>query len=1030
MTTSWRIFFVVALCVGYLSGCSEEKHGYVPLQAGSAVKLLAVSNDQGLNSKNNYVSVAPLADNKFVIANYVSLLVLDRDAGSLCKVSAESVFGDVEEARLSEDQQHFLESITYNPTGVFVGGNGKLYVANYKANNILVGSLDAAGCKYLIEGEYSSVDTRGPENVVVDQSANLLISANYDAGTIVAFDLDSKEEKWSAAIAQAHGVTVSGGKVFATGLTERKVYEIDIKTGKIINSKGSLGWNPMESQYIWPTSIFSLNKDELVVADPQSGFVSVLNSSTLDVIRYTGGNGPSENLFNYPYAAVPVDGELMVLSSMRGEILFLNSDDMDVSERLSFSEERWSKPEAGETKSIPVFGQEWKGYVDMSEFSVKLRGEAYRLGFGNLSPKKSGPVLNIPDSGSLFNTGAYIYFLQGYTESDVDIIFSSSSQTLLGVVHKDGYPDVLIPRLIDLDSWKVGESLVSGIGKSVNFERLSADIKDAGAKYYGRLDDIGWVEKTALYSVLAFSDLGLDYDQFLTRLDAAFATAAGREFKLAYDQCSESTCDRSALKKAAYSYFRETSNLPYISLDEYSLVGMISGISPMASQKVNVDYQGCEGATYYQGYGVEILKTDTLNDYLSAVDLPSSSLCVSVKGDASVIGLDVIWNDVETAPKSLEIYGRDGGEGSHWELLKKYSGIKVVVVGGYATSQFTFDNKSDFSKFYIKVLNGGVQNRLILRQVKPILSAAAKSAMVPSHLFAFVHCPMGGNYLGYGTEALETNSLNDYLSAQSLETSSVCFSSSSDSSLVGLNLGWYSADEVGTLVQVFGSASPTFSREVSVGKFNVGDPYSISNFFFSDIAVKPQSRYPFYRVRLLEGKGQGRLLLRSFTPIYSVEGTGGNAAARRLARAVSKNLHYGVGVSSASHNTKQSLDDLERLIASAENAHCGNYALVFVSKLPKNTVWKVYDVSANDGRVHSVVELEFDREKYVYDPTLGIEYRCSLSAMIDGACKYSADPSFYQVNPVLRAFRGAGFFYGANIKNVYSSSRDLISPYF
>lgn len=1028
--TSWRILLVAALCVGYISGCSEQKRGYLPLQVGSDVKLLEVSNDQDLISRNNYVSAAPLNGNNFLISNYVYLLVLDRDTGSLCKVSAENIFGEAKEAKLSEDQKHFLDGVTYNPTGVFVGNDGKVYVANYKANNILVGRLDVAGCRYVIEGEYSSVGTLGPENVVVDQATNLLISANYDAGTVVAFDIDSKEEKWSAAIAQAHGVTVHNGRVFATGLTERKIYEIDIKTGEVIRSKGSLGWNPMEAQYIWPTSIYSLNKDELVVADPQSGFVSVLNASTLEVVRYTGGNGPAENLFNYPYAALPVDGELMVLSSMRGEIFFLNSKGMYVKEKLSFLEERWPKPEPSKIESLPIFGREWEGYVDKSDLNVTLRGEAYQLGFGNLNPRASGPVFKIPDIGSLFNPGSYMYFLQGHTEGDTDIIFSSSSQALIGVVHKDGHPDVLIPRRIDNDSWKVGKLLVSGVGKSLTFEKISVDVNKVAATYYSYMDDAGWLDKVALYSIFNFSDFGLGYDQFLALFDKAFLTAAGREFKLIYDQCSEAVCDRTALIKAAHSYYREISSSPYISLDEYSLVGMISGVSPMTSQKVSVDYKGCEGASYYERYGVENLKTETLNDYLSAVDLAGSALCISVKGNVSVSALDMVWNDIETAPKSLEIYGRAGGGGGSWQLLEKYSNIKLAVIGGYATSQFVFDNKGEFSDFYIKVLSGGVQNRLILRQVKPVLSVFAKSAKEPSLPFHFVYCPAGDNYLGHGTEALETNSLNDYLSAQSLETSSVCFSSLSDRSLTGINLGWYSAGEAGKVVEVLGSVSPTFSKEISLGKFNVGKPYSVSDFLFSDIVVKSKSRYPFYRVRLLEGKGQGRFLLRSFIPIYSVEGAGGNAAVRQLARSVSMSLHYGAGVSSATYSTEQSLDDLERLIASAESAHCGNYALVFVNRLPKDTVWKVYDLSTNDGRVHSVVELEFNREKYVYDPTLGVEYRCSLAAMIDGKCNYSSDSSFYQVNPALLGFRGAGFFYGANIKNVYSSPLDLISPYF
>lgn len=700
--------FFIAVCAVVLSGCLQKRLGYSEITPAHGVKVLTLSNDDQANSKNNYVSVAPLADQKFVIANYVSLLLLDRKSGAMCKLAVEG--------SASDEGDSASQAVTYNPTGVFADSGGRVYVANYKANNILVGTIDSAMCKFKPQKQYRSGNTRGPENVVVDERLGLLVSANYDAGTVTAFDLASKKERWSASIPQAHGVAISDGKVFATGLTERKVYELDISSGNVLRSKGELGWNPMAGQYMWPTTIFPLGDGNLVVADPQSGFVSILDSNTLSVVRYTGGNGPAATLFNYPYTAVPAGKELIVLSSMRGEIFFLNPDDVKVMEKLSFAKEHWPKSEP-----LPIFGDGWAGYVDTSNVTVRAAGGAYKIGFGNLHSAVDGRVFRIPDSGSVFNPGSYIYFLQTYASKDLDLLLSSSSTTLLGLAHREDYPDVLIPRRIMMDSWVSGSDLVTGTGKTISLSQLSGEIKARADSYYSYLDKHGWVDKKSLFTLLGFSSMGLSYEQYSIRVDAAFTSEPGREFKRAYDQCTDEGCDQKALKIAALSYFKEVAGAAYTSLDEYLLVGMLSGTSLSAQGQARVDFDACEGGRYLRGYGLESLKTETLDDYLSAVDLSGSSVCLSVKAREAVKGFDVVWNDQETAPKNIEVYGRAGEEGGQWDLFQKYSNLSIAQAKGYAVSTFRFDNNKGYSRFLIKVLDGGAQNRLIVRRIQPIL---------------------------------------------------------------------------------------------------------------------------------------------------------------------------------------------------------------------------------------------------------------------------------------------------------------------
>ncbi|WP_411959337.1 PQQ-binding-like beta-propeller repeat protein [Pseudomonas sp. s4] len=1010
----------IALCVG-LSACKDEQRGYFALDLDKSPVLIGFAGEVGANLKNNYVSVAPLGQRQYVLANYQDLILFKRDDASLCRLDAKGMSGSSLDAKSTG-------GAIYNPTGVYATEEGHLFVANYKGNNVLEGSVDAENCTFVVAGEFSSPDTRGPENVVVDKESGLLLSANYDAGTIVAFDTKTKKQVWAASVPQAHGVTVSNGKVYATGLTERKLYELDLKSGQVLRAKGAMGWDPMTATYMWPTSIYPLADGNLVVSDPQSGYVSVIDPKTLDAIRYTGGNGPAHNLLNYPYASVPDGDELIVLSSMRGSLVFLKQKDMSLTEKYSLNKEQW--PESAQ--QLPVFGKGWDNYRDKSGYAVKIAGKDYGLGFGQLYPVGEGAVYNVPDTGSLFNPGAYIYFMQGYTSGKVSLLFSSSSTTLLAINSKEGRPSILLPKFIGIDSWKVGDALVSGTG-GLPFKYLVDEVGEAADAYYAYLDKRGWVDVEHLFSLLGFEMMGLDYATFQRYLDKAFISPAGREFKLAYDQCQSQHCDIDKLKEAAKSYYKNTVGYPYLQLAEYSLVGMVTGVTVDGTSQQGVSFDDCAQGSYYDGYGVDALKTATLADYLSAIDLEHSSICFNAKGQGIVHGVEAIWNDSATAPKSIEIYGDAGDKGdgkSQWEIVGKYTSLEVVERNGYALSSLDFDNPAGFKRFWLKVTDGGAQNRLILRQISPVMSKEQSVSTGTTGPYSFVSCPGAQTYPGFGIEALDSTSLNDYYSAVAKETSSVCMASTVRGNLARVTLGWYSGAEIGQHIEVLAARDPEFKQEVSLGQYQVPNPYNISGYLFSDIHVQTKSAYPYYRVKLLDGKGQGRLILRSLTPMFASNTVDGDSELRRLAASVSAEFDYGKGLSKFDDSKGKSLVDIENMIGAGEDAHCGNYALVFVNRLPKGAQWQVFDLSALDGRIHSVVEVKRKGRTSVYDPTLGVEYRCSLESMLQGKCNYSADLSFYQVNPALQVFRGAGFFYGATVTRTYSSAEELMSAYF
>jgi hypothetical protein len=373
------MFTRLLLCAGLglfatLSGFSDEIHsyhsqngltsGYVGSIKYSGYRLMSADAiNTEVNSESNWVSIAKYDQDNYVVANYSSLILFNRSNASVCPLL---VFGgefvsayDRSAARASDSKK---KQMIYNPTGVFIDRQGRLYVANYKGNNILSFSVDVAKCVATLVDEFTSQQSGGPENVAVDNDKSILVSANYDAGTVTAFSLETKNQLWSTSVPQAHGVTISNGIIYATGLAERKIYEIELGTGKILRSAGELGWDPSKGQFLWPTSIFDDGKSGLVLSDAHTGFVSKIDRKTLSASTYFGGNGPSYRYLNYPYTAAVFGNEIFVLSSMRNQLIVLDKYSLSTKEGFTTKSDFWP-PEKGFDYD---FWRDWAAYINKS----------------------------------------------------------------------------------------------------------------------------------------------------------------------------------------------------------------------------------------------------------------------------------------------------------------------------------------------------------------------------------------------------------------------------------------------------------------------------------------------------------------------------------------------------------------------------------------------------------------------------------------------------------------------------------------
>jgi len=137
--------------------------------------------------------------------------------------------------------------------------------------------------------------------------------------------------------------------------------------------------------------------------------------------------------------------------------------------------------------------------------------------------------------------------------------------------------------------------------------------------------------------------------------------------------------------------------------------------------KRDIEFHPCEESAYYEGHGVESLKTDNLDDYLSAVNHGGSSVCFSLKTAATLNHLKIVWYSKDEVPSSIEVIGFNRGVFARKELLiwSMDQTMNLKSLNGYFYSELILESHNKFSTYMIKYVGGASQDRLILRAVTP-----------------------------------------------------------------------------------------------------------------------------------------------------------------------------------------------------------------------------------------------------------------------------------------------------------------------
>lgn len=340
-----------------------------------------------------------------------------------------------------------------NPTDISVDGD-IIYIANYTANNVLVGRISEDGRKISIERAIGDKQTISPEGV--SAQGGLVAVANYDGHSVQVFAASAGENEAATCtvpVGWGHGVTFANGVVFATSLRDRMVHRIDPKSCRIVASAGGVGWGV--GQYLWPTSIAQMDNNRLIVSDAHTGRLTILSVDDLRVVDAWGKNGPKA--FNMPYGVSWSKDAVWVASTSSRSLVELPELSWEKARFHRYAKDAWSWKAGSFPASAYPSGDTWSGYDLKTD--VLIRGACHRLSYGAVKRCDGGADAGVVIPPVL--RGSHVYFTQAVRAAGGTLV--SSPQNLFGLYFPDG-GGAPVEVEIGLDTWAVDGQLVGPYG--------------------------------------------------------------------------------------------------------------------------------------------------------------------------------------------------------------------------------------------------------------------------------------------------------------------------------------------------------------------------------------------------------------------------------------------------------------------------------------------------------------------------------------------------------------------------------------
>lgn len=281
----------------------------------------------------------------------------------------------------------------------------------------------------------------------------------------------------------------------------------------------------------------------------------------------------------------------------------------------------------------------------------------------------------------------------------------------------------------------------------------------------------------------------------------------------------------------------------------------------------------------------------------------------------------------------------------------------------------------------------------------------------------FFPCPDSEYYTEHGVDVLYSETLNDYLAAKSIQSSSVCFKITPGAKFLrDIEITWYDTKTAPSQIQLsilntLGMTTTSLTTDVKV--------HHLNEFATSNIKIPKQLSSYYFRLSTSDVEIPQRLLLRAITPFFFSDPSSQEDAIWHEAQEVALLKPYGVGTATVEYDDPKRLQEI---INSTPTWQCDNFSAAFW--LRNRNHWPMSVVKLlqkRTGAIHVIIQLVYNNRRLVIDPTLGFVYTCSLEDLLQGVCnRYSYVPSD-SISPAMYQYFGNNFFTDAIILETHAN---------
>jgi hypothetical protein len=348
------------------------------------------------------VSMAWIGGRRFIVADYNHLYLVDE---------AEHTVADIARPK---------GLAMWIPTAVHYSSfYDLLFVANYTGNDILIFHLSrgaGAGISLeLSERIHDHVDNA--EGVSVSADGRYMAIANE--GDITLFERESGAWKyrWSQKFLAAHGVTIIGGQVFASG---KSLAAFDLTTGKPLANASRIGEKPIE----FATCINDAGDGNLIVSDTVAGYVAEVDRK-FHLIARVGENGPGLGKLDMPYCVHRFAGRTFITSTMQARIVVHGP----AGTQSWFTQPFWQYENEPATTIQRIPDDSSGGSSNWSTLS--LFGLKVSMSYRMFKRLDGGGFLSPPLRQGLFGYPWEYYWLTAVQKDNISVILANSSAVAL-----------------------------------------------------------------------------------------------------------------------------------------------------------------------------------------------------------------------------------------------------------------------------------------------------------------------------------------------------------------------------------------------------------------------------------------------------------------------------------------------------------------------------------------------------------------------------------------------------------------------